>query len=241
VDVDGATPARGWVGYFPRRGPGYDARLPDEGQVRPHMPPRITLPLCLLLLAPLLARAAPPEVEARLRLLQAVTVSGYQDAREHGLKLSFEHLPPAPALALFSREEARAVIAALESEFQSARLSAKRSNLEPLLSGMMVTGTLRTPSMGAQPSELEQQVRKQYEALYGPPSTPLPTSLEGARWLQALALSPRHMPEGVREAAMELFGSPTVLLSVGMSLMLYAMAWAAPETASKHLYSLEWA
>jgi hypothetical protein len=37
------------------------------------------------------------------------------------------------------------------------------------------------------------------------------------------------MGGGVREAATEMFGSPTVLFSVGMSMVLYMIAWAAPE------------
>jgi hypothetical protein len=37
------------------------------------------------------------------------------------------------------------------------------------------------------------------------------------------------MGEGVREAAVELFSSPAVLLSVSTSMVLYMMAWAAPE------------
>ncbi|WP_257463609.1 AHH domain-containing protein, partial [Archangium lipolyticum] len=41
--------------------------------------------------------------------------------------------------------------------------------------------------------------------------------------------SPRYMGEGVREAAEEMFSSRAVLLSVGMSMMLYMVAWAAPE------------
>jgi hypothetical protein len=57
----------------------------------------------------------------------------------------------------------------------------------------------------------------------------LPPSLESARWFQALKLSPRYMGEGVREAAVEMFNSPAVASSVGMSMMLYMVAWAAPE------------
>jgi hypothetical protein len=72
-------------------------------------------------------------------------------------------------------------------------------------------------------------VREEYEKLFGPAGFTQPESLESARWMQALKLSPRYMGDGVREAAVELFSSRTVLLSVGMSMMLYMMAWAAPE------------
>ncbi|HYO54268.1 AHH domain-containing protein, partial [Archangium sp.] len=54
-------------------------------------------------------------------------------------------------------------------------------------------------------------------------------SLESARWFEALKLSPRYMGEGVREAAVEMFSSRAVVLSVGMAMLLYRMAWAAPE------------
>ncbi|OJT16229.1 hypothetical protein BO221_50965 [Archangium sp. Cb G35] len=72
-------------------------------------------------------------------------------------------------------------------------------------------------------------MREAYEALLGAPLVGLPGSLESARWFQALKLSPRYMGVGVREAALELFGSPAVLLSVGTSMVLYMVAWAARE------------
>nr|WP_257462851.1 AHH domain-containing protein [Archangium lipolyticum] len=54
------------------------------------MHPRIIPVLCLLLLVvPLLARAAPPKVEARLSVLEPVGVSEYHGSQGRGLKLSF--------------------------------------------------------------------------------------------------------------------------------------------------------
>jgi hypothetical protein len=141
-----------------------------------------------LLLLPLWAQAAPREVESRLSLLEPVTVSEYRGDQGHGLKLTFGSLGADPGAGLFSREDARALMAALE---------------------------------GAR--------REEFEEMYGPSMFALPTSLESARWYQALKLSPRYMGEGVREAALEMFSSPAVLLSVSMSLVLYMMAWAAPE------------
>ena len=72
-------------------------------------------------------------------------------------------------------------------------------------------------------------MREEYEALLGPALVELPGSLESARWFQALKLSPPYMGEGVGEAGLELFSSPAVLLSVGTSMVLYMLAWAAPE------------
>ncbi|MGZ3459488.1 MAG: AHH domain-containing protein [Archangium sp.] len=171
---------------------------------------------CLLLLLPLSVQAAPPEVESRLSVLEPVTVSEYQGAQGHGLKLTFKALGPNPALALFSLEDARAVVAALGPS-APARFSAR------------VALASLGPPPGVRPSDLESRMREEYEEMYGPPQVALPDSLESARWFQALALSPRYMGEGVREAAIELFSSRAVVLSVGMSMMLYMMAWAAPE------------
>ncbi|WNG21778.1 hypothetical protein F0U63_02705 [Cystobacter fuscus] len=164
-------------------------------------PSHIILALCLLLV-PLAVQAAPAEVESRLSILEPVTVSEYRGAPAHGLKLTFEKLGPNPALALFSLKDAREVLAAMEQ-----------------------TGS----SPDARSSNLEGRVREEFEALYGPPLVSPPSSLESARWFQALKLSPRYMGDGTREAAVEMFKSPAMLLSVGMSMMLYMMAWAAPE------------
>ncbi|ATB35125.1 RhsD protein [Cystobacter fuscus] len=165
------------------------------------MPSYVIQALCMLLV-PLAVQAAPAEVESRLSILKPVTVSEYRGAPEHGLKLTFEKLGPNPALALFSLKDAREVLAAMEP-----------------------TGS----SPDARSSNLERRVREEFEERYGPPLVSPPSSLESARWFQALKLSPRYMGDGAREAAVEMFKSPAMLLSVGMSMMLYMMAWAAPE------------
>jgi hypothetical protein len=145
---------------------------------------------CLLLLVSFLAQAAPSEVESRLSLLEPVTVSEYHGAQGHGLRLTFGSLGVDRSARLLTREDARALMEALE-------------------------GTRR----------------EEFEAMYGDGTSvlALPASLESARWFQALKLSPRYMEGGVREAALEMFSSQAVLLSVGMSLVLYMVAWAAPE------------
>ena len=192
------------------------------------MSPRAALILCLLLV-PLPSQAAPAEVDSRLSVLQTVTWSEYDKLPYGlGLKLIFKPLRPDPALARFTREEARVVVAALEDEFSVAKSRSGPTALARLTVGT-AAGTLVMPSATAPLSTLERRVREEYEALYGPSSLPLPSSLENARWFQALKLSPRYMGEGVREAAVELFSSPTVALSVAMSMTLYMAAWAAPE------------
>jgi hypothetical protein len=179
------------------------------------------------LLVPFVVQAAPSEVEARLSVLEPVKVSPYHGELEEGLKLTYETLGPNPALALFSREEAREVVAALEEGFQVTRPG--RRPVAALPMGVLATGMRVGAATESRLSDLEKRVREEYEKLYGPAGLAQPESLESARWMQALKLSPRYMGEGVREAAVELFSSRTVLLSVGMSMMLYMMAWAAPE------------
>ena len=147
----------------------------------------------VLVLLPVVAQAAPAGGEPRITVLHPITVSEYRGAAGRGVKLTFAKLGADPALALFSREDARQLVAS------------------------MPTG------------HREHSLREELEALYGRSSLPMPSRLEDARWFQALKLSPTYMGEGVREAALEMFSSPAVLLSVGTSMMLYMMAWAIPE------------
>ncbi|QRK09904.1 AHH domain-containing protein [Archangium violaceum] len=176
---------------------------------------RVIHVLFLFLLVPLWARAALPEVEARLPVLEPVGVSEYHGDQGYGLRLTFKKLGPNPALELLTREDARAVVDALGLRFTA------KSSTRIVVAGIL-TGS---PSF----SSMERTVRESYEELYGPAQIALSASLERERWFQALALSPRYMGEGVREAAVEMFSSRAVLLSVGMSMLLYMMAWAAPE------------
>jgi A nuclease family of the HNH/ENDO VII superfamily with conserved AHH len=189
------------------------------------MHPRISSPLPLLLVA-LVLQAAPAGAGEKVPVLEPVGVSGYQGEEGQGLRLSFKRLRPNPALALWTVEQAREVVRALEAEFKE-----EKPTPGPRLLAEAHTRTMAglVPPPDTRPSALERRVREEYEALLGPALVELPGSLESARWFQALKLSPRYMEEGVREAALELFSSPAVLLSVGTSMMLYMLAWAAPE------------
>jgi hypothetical protein len=159
-----------------------------------------------------------------------VTESEYHDPTHgHGFKLTFKPLRQDPALARLTLDDARAIVAALEEEFTAVKSRGGALALARLPTGVLTASTGFVPSPTAHPSDLERRVREGYATLHGPSSIPLPSSLESARWFQALRLSPRYMGEGVREAATEMFSSPTVLLSVGMSMMLYMIAWAVPE------------
>ncbi|MFY0527177.1 AHH domain-containing protein [Archangium gephyra] len=189
------------------------------------MKPRVTHALFLLLVALMLqGRAA--GAEAGPPVLEPVEVSGYSGEEGQGLRLAFKRLEPNPALGLWRVGEARVVVEALEGEFQGAK---PRPGLRLLPEAHTRTMAGLLPPVDTRPSALERQVREEYEALLGPALVGLPGSLESARWFQALKLSPRYMGEGVREAALELFSAPAVLLAVGTSLVLYMVAWAAPE------------
>ncbi|HZH15115.1 MAG TPA: AHH domain-containing protein [Archangium sp.] len=190
------------------------------------MKPRLTHALKVLLLMALVLQAGAAGAEAGLPVLEPVGVSGYQGEEGQGLRLTFERLEPEAALGLWTVEEAREVVEALEGEFEEAR---PRPGLRLLPEAHARTMAGLVPAADARPSVLERRVREEYEALLGAALVGLPGSLESARWFQALKLSPRYMGAGVREAALELFSSPAVLLSVGTSLVLYMVAWAAPE------------
>jgi hypothetical protein len=188
----------------------------------------ITSVLVPLLLIPLLARAAPADAETRLTVLTPVAVSGFMGEAGHGLKLVFPAHESHPTLAVWSLTEAREVVATLESALKEAR-----PGPQPTFSldahTRVRAGLLLGAPANTRPTALERRVREQDEAVLGAALVGLPATLENARWFQALQLSPRYMGQGVREAAGELFSSPAVLLSVGSSMMLYLLAWAAPE------------
>ena len=190
------------------------------------MKPRVTQALCVWMLVALVLQAGTAGAEAGLPVLEPVGVSGYQGEEGQGLRLTFKRLAPNPEQARWRVEEARKVVEALEGEFKEARVG---PGLRLLPEAHTRTMAGLVPPSDTRPSALERQVREEYEALLGAPLVGLTGSLESARWFQALKLSPRYMGAGVREAALELFGSPAVLLSVGTSLALYALAWAAPE------------
>jgi hypothetical protein len=80
--------------------------LPGAGE--PLLFPRFTPILSLLLLVPLTVGATPAEVEARLSLLEPVTVSRYAGDEGQGLKLAFKALGPDPALAQLNKNDTSA-------------------------------------------------------------------------------------------------------------------------------------
>jgi len=210
----------------------------DEPLSAISLPRGLCSPLCIalcllvlvLVLVPLPARAAPIEADSRLSVLEPVPVSEhYSSAHGRGFKLTFKRLPSEPLLAHLTVADARAFVEALEAVFQVHKSRSGIPSLARFPAGVVTAGTVLVPPANTLSSPLASRIRADYEELYGPASIPLPASLESSRWFLALKLSPRYMDEGVREAAVELLSSPTVAYSLAMSMMLYMMAWAAPE------------
>ena len=166
------------------------------------MTSRLALALCLLWAAsPTLA--APPHTGTPSARLDSLPLREWVGpSQERGLQLVIPRLPDEAALARFSPEEAHTFIEALESAF-----------LAQVPADIPMAGAL-APAASHRLAPLEERVRTNYLRLYGSPSQPLTSSLEHSRWFRALRLSPRFMPEGVREAALALFTSPTTAYSL---------------------------
>ncbi|HEX8438769.1 AHH domain-containing protein [Archangium sp.] len=184
----------------------------------------------MLLWVPLSVRAAPPAVEGHLPVLEPVTVrEHFSSTHGYGFHLTFKPLQPDPALVRFSVEDARAFVAAMETAFQTPGLLSGSPTASRLPACVVSGVTGCGPPTSTHPSDLERRLHAGHEEILGPSALPLSSSLANSRWFQAFKLSPRYMDEGVREAAIELLGSPTVAYSMALSMMLYMAAWAVPE------------
>jgi hypothetical protein len=147
------------------------------------------------------------------------------------LRLSFPAWVPHHLEAL-RVEEVRPLLAAFDSF---------RPRPNPRLRLMMLESPGSASSGQGPPASWEPRLREDFFSRFGPPLLPISEPLETSRLFLALKLSTRYMDDGIREAAQELFSSPLFLASVALSITVYFASWLAPETASKHLYSLEWA
>ncbi|WP_257457764.1 AHH domain-containing protein [Archangium lipolyticum] len=171
--------------------------------------------VALLLLLPLSCATTPDEAPGGVRPGAQPRVVRTSELPGGRLRLSFEPVPPDPALERLHVQEARAVLAALYDALPAKEKSRPRLVLAS-------TGTNPDP-------QWELRLREEYLSRYGPPLLPLPESVENSPLFLALKLSPRYMGEGVREAAAELFRSPVFLASVALSVLVYFAAWLAPE------------
>lgn len=166
--------------------------------------------------------------------LEQVSVSELPDGR---LRFAFSPAPLDPALRRFSTEDARRVLEEFHEALaqidprllQTAAREVCSSQANNIL-GEARSGKLLAAATGAQsPSTLERTLRQQYTERYGPPMLPLPNCLEDSALVMALRLSPRYMPEGVREGVEQLVNDPAFLAALATSLVIYVIAWAAPE------------
>jgi hypothetical protein len=166
--------------------------------------------------------------------LEGVSVSELPDGR---LRLAFSPAALDPALRRFSVEDARRVLEEFHEALaqidprllQTAAREVCSSQAGNIL-GKAPSGKLLAAATGVQgPSKLERTLRQQYTERYGPPMLPLPNCLEDSALVMALRLSPRYMPEGVREGAEQLVNDPAFLAALATSLVVYVIAWAAPE------------
>lgn len=188
----------------------------------------LVAPACVTTDDPIRGDFPGPEPE-----LARVGVSELPDGR---LRLIFPPVPLAPALRRFSVEDAQRVLeefhealAQLDPRlFQKAAHEVCSGRPVPVLWGRP-SGQLLAVAGSRGPSPLERALREQYIERYGLPWVPLPGCLEDSSLVMALRLSPRYMPEGVREGVEQLVQDPAFLAALATSLVIYAVAWAAPE------------
>jgi hypothetical protein len=121
-------------------------------------------------------------------------------------------------LQRFTREDARRVLQLFHEELAALNESKRR-----------VAAAGRVLVLAQEAGSVEELLLRQYTERYGEPAVPLPDSLLESPLAMALRLSPRYMPEGIREGWEELVRDPAFLAGLVVSLIAYVVAWAAPE------------
>ena len=174
--------------------------------------PRLLLALCLVL-ASSCATTRPSNSE-EAELTEPPATARVTQLDEGEFRLDFEPLPGDPTLQAMQVEEARQVLAGFLQAFPEA-------------TQLQVIPALASPT--GKPSAVERRLREEFLARYGPGRLPLPDSLQNSPLVMALKLSTRYMGPGFRDAAREMFRSPTFLASVALSVLVYFSAWVLPE------------
>lgn len=131
------------------------------------------------------------------------------------------HFPPVGAdasLQRFTREDARRVLQLFHEDLAALEESKRR-----------VAAAGNVPIIARKTGSVEELLLRQYTERYGEPAVPMPDSLLESPLAMALRLSPRYMPEGIREGWEELVRDPAFLAGLVVSLVAYVVAWAAPE------------
>ena len=136
-----------------------------------------------------------------------------------GARLYLPQVGVEPSFQRFTREDARRVL----QQFHENLAELRRHKRWVASAGTLVV------SVQEEPDSVEEILLKEYTERYGEPSLPLPDSLLKSPLVMALRLSPKYMPEGIREGAEELFRDPSFLAAVAVSLAVYIASWAAPE------------
>ncbi|EPX60573.1 hypothetical protein D187_001727 [Cystobacter fuscus DSM 2262] len=137
---------------------------------------------------------------------------------EGGVRLYLPQLDVEPSYQQFTREDARRILQQFHENL---------AELKQRKRWVASTGTLL--ALAQEPDSVETVLLMEYTDRYGEPSLPLPDSLRKSPLVMALWLSPKYMPEGIREGAEELFRDPAFLAGVAVSLVAYVTSWAAPE------------
>ncbi len=135
-----------------------------------------------------------------------------------GVRLYLPQVRVEPSFQLFTREDARRVL----QQFHENLAELKRRKRWVASADSLLISV-------REPDSVEALLLKEYTERYGEPSLPLPDSLLESPLVMALRLSPKYMPEGIREGAEELFRDPAFLAGVAVSLVVYVTSWAAPE------------
>jgi hypothetical protein len=139
------------------------------------------------------------------------------------VKLVFRPLPRDSALERLTAEEARVFVVAMEEVF--GRAGEHRVQLASA-SNMLFKSNFEVSPDDA---ERGRRILEEYVKLYGAPGQPLPEGFHDSKFMTAFMLSTRHMPEGVRAGAQELFSSRTVVMAIIASGMTYLALWLAPD------------
>lgn len=193
------------------------------------------LPLYLLLATACATLDEPSPADTKeLHALHIVSVKPLSGAR---LRLTLPPLPAEPAFQRFSTADARRVLAQFHEDLARLKPGQRRrasvevcTSTQALMTRSLIPGSPSSVStVPLQPTPLEHALREQYTERYGEPLFPLPPCLEGSPLLMALRLSPRHMPQGVREGWEELVKDPAFLTGMATALVIYGLAWVAPE------------
>ncbi|OJH38874.1 hypothetical protein [Cystobacter ferrugineus] len=137
---------------------------------------------------------------------------------EGGVRLYLPRVEVEPSYQHFTREDARRILQQFHENL--AELKQRKR---------WVASTSTLLALAQEPDSVEKVLLMEYTERYGEPSPPLPDALSKSPLTMALRLSPKYMPEGIREGAEELFRDPAFLAGVAVSLVVYVTSWAAPE------------